>query len=143
MNNRSVYNALVLLFFLNATITATHYALISAGMIPISGSFQSMREFAIADYVAVVIPSFFATYGLWKLKAWGLPLSLVASGGYIHGLIVLLYRAVSTSDFNAMSFVSLYFIAFSVFLTAYLWKHRAILVQSDGVKGSGEIAQIQ
>lgn len=113
---------LVVLLVLNAVVTGLHFVLIFAGMLPADRSFAA--EVASADVPVTVIPSFVAAYGLWRLTPWSWPLALIVSGGYLHGMLLLLGRSVLREQYGSMSFVALYFIVFTAALVTYLWSRR-------------------
>ncbi|MBI4734310.1 MAG: hypothetical protein HY779_05840 [Rubrobacteridae bacterium] len=120
---------LTVVFLFNALLTAIHYALIFAGVIPVSDDMMTMvREFTVADIVAVVIPSLVGAYGLLRFKAWGWAAAMLVCGGYLHGLVGLLTGAALTNELNMMSAVSVYIILFSVGFVAYLWRQRSRFV---------------
>jgi len=121
-----VMKAFIILMVINAIITSVHYILIYIGVIPIKGDMATVMEFALADAIVTVIPSVIGAYGLWQLKAWSLVPIMVLSGGYFHGMVVLLTQAVTKSKYGGMNFVSIYFIFFSILLIIYLWKKREL-----------------
>ncbi len=122
----AVLSAFTVLLVLNATVTAVHYLLIFLRVIPIKGGIGTVVEFTFADAIVTVIPSFIAAYGLWRLRRWGLLLGVLLSGGYLHGMIALLARAVASSQYGVMNFVSIYFVLFSIILIVYLWNHQEL-----------------
>ena len=69
-------------------------------------------------------PIVVAAVGLWHLKMWAWMLALIVSGGYFHGMVLLLGRSVVKSQLSSMSFISVYFIAFTALLVSYLWRTR-------------------
>lgn len=104
-----------------------HNALMLSGILYAGGpgnDLARVKELAVADLVATVLPSAVGALGLWRLKAWGWVLAMLACGGYLHGLLVLLTCAALSSRFGPMSAVSVYLIAFSLIVVGYLWKHR-------------------
>jgi uncharacterized membrane protein (DUF2068 family) len=110
----------------NSLITEIHYLLILLKIIPIRGEYITVVEFAVADTLATAVPSFIGAYGLWRCKKWGWIATMIACGGYLHGMICLLTGAVSTGRFSAMNIVSVYFIVFSLFMIGYLWRQREL-----------------
>jgi hypothetical protein len=124
-----ILTILVVLLVLNAVVTGLHFILIFAGVLPADRSFAA--EVASADIPVTVIPSLVAAYGLWRRRTWSWPLTLIVSGGYVHGILLLLGRSVIREQYGSMSFVALYFIVFTAILVGYLWSHRE-LFQREG-----------
>jgi uncharacterized membrane protein (DUF2068 family) len=73
--------------------------------------------------LVTVIPSLVAAVGLWHLKRWAWMLALIVSGVYFHGMVLLLGRSIK-GQLSSMSFISVYFIAFTALLVSYLWRMR-------------------
>lgn len=120
-----VLTGFIVIMVINAVVTAIHYALIYQGVIPIKSlDMAGVVEFTYADIIATIIPSVVGAYGLWNLKKWGWALAMILSGGYLHGLIVLLTRSTVTSQFGMMNFVSIYILLFTMLMVAYLWQKR-------------------
>jgi hypothetical protein len=124
MNPAPFLKIFVCLLLVNSLVTEIHYALILFNIIPIRGAFERVWEFAIADTLATAIPSAIAAIGLLRLRTWGWIAALIACGGYLHGMASLLTNAATSGRITAMSFVSVYFIAFSLLTVAYLWRKR-------------------
>ncbi len=126
----SLLNLFIIIMVVNAALTGIHYILIFQGLISLKGmDIAEVREFAIADTFAIIIPSVLGAIGLWQLKEWGIALAVLLSGGYIHGVIALISRAVISQQFNMMSIVSVYFILFSLSLVTYLWQRREVFAR--------------
>ena len=118
--------ACIVLLVINAVITGVHYLLIYLKLIPIQGDLVRAMEFAAADTLVTTIPSFIGAYGLWHLKRWGWIVTMIASGGYLHGMLGLLTHSLMTSQYGAMNLISIYFILFSGVLIGYLWQQRKL-----------------
>ena len=117
---------LVAFLVINALVTGIHFQMIFMGVIPVKADIDSITEIALADILVTVIPSLIAAYGLWGLKRWAWMLTMIVSGGYFHGMILLLTRSVILGRYGSMTFVSLYFLLFTIVLVLYLWKERHI-----------------
>ncbi|HZD60206.1 MAG TPA: hypothetical protein VE439_07115 [Anaerolineae bacterium] len=120
-------NVFIIIMVFNALVTAIHYILIYQGVIQTKTlDMVGVVEFTYADIIANIIPSAIGAYGLWRLKVWGWALAMILSGGYMHGMIVLLTRAVATSQFGSMPFIAIYILMFSMLLITYLWQQRRL-----------------
>ena len=121
---------LLTLFIVLAVIQAIsgglHYFLIFLGVIPVDVEITRVTEFAYPDIIVGVIPSLIGACGLWRLKLWGWMLTLVSSGGYLHGVIASLTYSIIKSEYRSMNLVSIYFILLSVLLISYLWQKREL-----------------
>lgn len=122
----TIFIVFTVLLVINAVITAIHYILIDIGKIPIKGDINVVMQFALADVIVTIIPSLVGAYGLWQLKKWGWMLAIIASGGYLHGMIALLTPSVVSVQYTIMNLVSIYFIIFSILLILYLWQQQKI-----------------
>ena len=121
-----ILTVLTILMAINAIIAGVHYALIYLDVIPIRGDVARVTEFALADTVVTIVPSLIAAYGLWQLRPWAWALTMMLSGGYLHGMVALLTEAAMASQFSAMSLVSVYFLLFSIVLLVCLWRQRRL-----------------
>jgi len=95
------------------------------GVLPVkSMDIESIADIAVADILVTVIPSLIAAYGLWGLKRWAWTLTMIISGGYFHGMVLLLARSLILGRYGSMTFVSVYVLVFTAALVLYLWKQR-------------------
>lgn len=115
---------LIAVLVINALVTGVHFVWMFSGRMAPNVDMDFMTPIAIADILVTVIPSLVAAFGLWHLKRWAWMLALVVSGGYFHGMVLLLGRSVVKGQVSSMSFVSVYFIGFTALLVSYLWRRR-------------------
>ncbi|MGQ0737124.1 MAG: hypothetical protein ACT4QD_26190 [Acidobacteriota bacterium] len=115
---------LIAVLVINALVTGAHFLVMFMGGLSPNVDMDFMTPIAIADIVVTVIPSLVAAFGLWHLRRWGWILALIVSGGYFHGMVLLLARSVVKGQVSSMSFISVYFIAFTALLVSYLWRKR-------------------
>lgn len=115
---------LIAVLVINALVTGAHFLLMFMGGLAPNVDMDFMTPIAIADILVTVIPSLIAAFGLWRLERWAWMLALIVSGGYFHGMVLLLGRSVVKGQVSSMSFVSVYFIAFTALLVSYLWRRR-------------------
>jgi len=113
---------IIALLVANATITAIHY-------LPLLRGGSTVTEFALADLLLTITPSFFAAYGLWGIRFWGWTLTIIINGAYLHGMAVILGSDLLSKSFNAMSYVSVYFILYALLTTIYLWTKRNLFIR--------------
>ena len=119
-------SVVVIVLTANAAVTALHYILLFLDVIPIRGSEEAVVEFAVADGIGTILPSCLGAWGLWHLKAWGPVLALLAGGGYVHGMVVLLTRFATTGQGGAMPLVAVYFLAFRALLATVVWRRHHV-----------------
>lgn len=116
--------AMLAVFVLNAAVTIVHFGGMFSGHITTRNPLDMVLRIAIPDIAIAAVPSFIAAYGLWKARRWGLWIALIVAGAYFHGQIELLIMAFQRSLGVAMTFVSVYFVAFNGFFSVYLWRRR-------------------
>jgi hypothetical protein len=121
-----ILTVFIVLVIIQAISGGIHYFLIFLGVIPIDVDMTRVTEFAFPDVIVGVIPSLIGAFGLWRLKVWGWVLTMISSGGYLHGVIASLTYSVLKSQYRSMNFVSIYFVLFSVSLIIYLWQQRKL-----------------
>ena len=101
-----------------------HFGGMFSGHITTRNPLDMVLRIAIPDIAIAAAPSFLAAYGLWRARRWGIWIALIVAGAYFHGQIELLIMASQRSLGGAMTFVSVYFVAFNGFFSVYLWRRR-------------------
>ena len=95
---------LIAVLVVNALVTGVHFLLMFSGRMAPNVDLDFMTPIAIVDILVTVIPSLVAAVGLWHLKMWAWMLALIVSGGYFHGMVLLLGRSIK-GQLSSMSFI--------------------------------------